>query len=67
MKKEQYKRILQQNAVPSGLGLIGNGFFSQEGNGPKHSSKLCRSHLEHKVTKGVLKTCDLQTQVKSIL
>ena len=58
MKKEQYKRILQQNAVLSGLRLIGNGFFFQQYDGPKHSLKLCRSYLEHKETKRVLKKHD---------
>jgi hypothetical protein len=30
MKKEQYKPILQENAVPSGLNLIGHGFMFQQ-------------------------------------
>ena len=54
MKKEQYNQILQQNVVLSGLRIIGNGFFFQPDNNSKHSSKLCRSYLEHKGTEGVL-------------
>lgn len=55
MKKEQYKTILEKNAVPSGLRLIGNGFIFQQDNDPKHSSKLCRGYLERKEANGVLK------------
>ena len=42
MTKEQNKLILRQNAVPSGLRLIGNGFFSNK----IVITKLCRSYLE---------------------
>jgi hypothetical protein len=47
MKKEQYKQILQENAVPSGLNLIGHVFIFLQDNDPKHSSKLCRGHVEN--------------------
>lgn len=55
MKKEQYKQILQRNAIPSGFRLIGNGFVLQQDNDPKHSSKLCKKYLERKEAEGVLK------------
>jgi hypothetical protein len=50
MKREQYKRILQQNMNLSGSRLIENGFAFQQDNDPIHSSKLCRKYLEHKET-----------------
>ncbi|KMQ83819.1 paired box protein and transposase domain containing protein [Lasius niger] len=40
-KKEQYKIILQQHAIPSGERLIGKPFVLQQDNDPKHFSKLC--------------------------
>jgi transposase len=61
MKKEQYKQILQENAVPSGLNLIGHGFIFQQDNDHKyaiylkHSSKLCRGYVENKEMEGVSK------------
>lgn len=37
MKKDKYKRILEQNAFPSAFRLIENGFFFQQDNHLKHS------------------------------
>lgn len=54
LNKEGYKQILEDNALPSGLRLIGRGFVFQEDNDPKHSSKLCRGFLAEKEKRRVL-------------
>lgn len=54
LNKEGYKKILEENALPSGQRLIGRGFVFQEDNDPKHSSKLCRGFLEEKQKRRVL-------------
>lgn len=54
LKKEEYKIILEQHAIPSGLRLIGEGFHLQQDNDPKHTSKLCRGYLEEKQEEGTL-------------
>lgn len=54
MKKEDYKRILQTHAIPSGLRKIGRGFILQQDNDPKHSSRLCRGFVERKEANGTL-------------
>lgn len=54
MKKEDYKRILQTHAIPSGLRKIGRGFILQQDNDPKHSSRLCRGFVERKKANGTL-------------
>ena len=54
MKKEQYHRILQNSAIPSGIGQAGYGFTFQQDNDPKHTSQLCKSYLESKEAEGVL-------------
>lgn len=54
LRKEGYKRILEDNVLPSGRRLIGRGFVFQEDNDPKHSSKCCRRFLEKKEKRRVL-------------
>ncbi|KAF2903887.1 hypothetical protein ILUMI_02289 [Ignelater luminosus] len=48
LKKERYKKILENHALPSGRRLIGRGFIFQQHNDPKHSFKLCKSFLSEK-------------------
>ena len=54
MRKENYLEILEQNAVPSGLRIIGKKFIFQQDNDPKHTSKLCRAFVEQKEKQKVL-------------
>lgn len=53
MKKEDYHQILQRHAIPSGNTLVGQGFWFQEDNDPKHSSNLCRNYLNVKEKQGM--------------
>jgi len=55
MKKEDYRKILQTNAIPSGLRLNGPGFVLMQDNDPKHTSKLCQSFIREKENSGTLK------------
>lgn len=54
MRKEHYHQILQQSAIPSGIGLIGYGFAFQHDNDHKHTSVLCKNYLRSKEEEGVL-------------
>ena len=55
MRKEDYHRILQRSAIPSGIDLIGEGFVFQQDNVPKHTSKLCTNYLRSKGSARTLK------------
>ncbi|GJQ81320.1 putative ATP-dependent helicase [Trypoxylus dichotomus] len=41
---EKYRTILEQHAIPFGGPLIGNNFFLQQGNAPKHTSGLIKNY-----------------------
>ena len=41
-----YHNILQRHAIPSGSCLVGPSFFFQQGNDPKHTSRLCNQEGE---------------------
>lgn len=47
LKKEGYRNILEDHALPCGLRIIDRGFVFQQDNDPKHSSRLCRAFLEY--------------------
>lgn len=53
LRKEGYKKILEENVLPSGRRLIGRGFVFQEDNDPKHSSNLCRNFIKEKENRRV--------------
>ncbi|GJQ68373.1 hypothetical protein Trydic_g16963 [Trypoxylus dichotomus] len=42
LKKEQYRNIIENNGISSGLRLLGPNFVLQQKSEPKHASKLCR-------------------------
>ncbi|GAB1860734.1 SFRICE 017567 [Camponotus japonicus] len=52
--KKDYKKILVQNAIPSGLRIIGRSFTFQQDNDPKHTSRLCKEYLERKQADGTI-------------
>ncbi|KAI5706979.1 hypothetical protein M8J75_013076 [Diaphorina citri] len=62
MRKEEYKKILEDNVVPSGTNLIGNGFIFQHDNDPKHTSKLCKGFLASQEQQSVLKVMEWPPQ-----
>lgn len=62
MRKEQYLKILEDNAVPSGLRLIGKKFVLQQDNDPKHTSKVCKGFVQQKEREGVLKNMEWPPQ-----
>ena len=46
MKKNDYRKILETNAIPSELRLNGPGLIFMQDNDPKHTSKLCQSFIK---------------------
>lgn len=46
MKKENYLNILEENAIPSELRLIGQNFTFMHDNDLKYSAVLCRNYLQ---------------------
>ena len=47
LRKEGYREILEDHAIPSGIRLLGQNFIFQQDNDPKHTSKLCTDYLCH--------------------
>lgn len=46
MRKEDYRRILENNAISSGLRLIGENFTFVHDNDPKHTARICKHYLD---------------------
>lgn len=61
-RKEGYKKIIEENVVPSGTRLIGTNFIFQHDNDPKHTSKLCKTFLKHLKRQHVLKVMEWPPQ-----
>ena len=60
-----YHRILQHHAIPSGLCLVGQGFFLQQDNDPKHTSRLCQNYLRRKQQDGRLQSWNGQHSLQT--
>jgi len=60
--KEEYRKILEINEIPSGLHLNGLGIILMQDNDPKHSSKLCQVYIMKKENCGDLRNMDCVSQ-----
>ena len=54
MCKEDYLKILQEQAVPSGIELLGEGFIFQQDNDPKHTAHVVKDRFAQLEEDGVL-------------
>ena len=52
MKNEDYHSILVRHAIPSGKRLFISAWIFQQDNGPKHTSKMCKSYIEKRLIVG---------------
>lgn len=62
LNKEGYLKILQENAISSGMNLIELNFVFQQDNDPKHSSKLCQGFLQQKQNEKILQVMKWPSQ-----
>lgn len=54
--KENYKRVLEENAVTIGLRLIGENLVFAQDNDLKHTTRICKDYLCPQAEKNVLQT-----------
>ena len=62
MTAEEYKQILIHHAIPSGIRLIGRGFYLQQDNDPKHSARSTKSYIARKEAEGAFELLDWPSQ-----
>lgn len=46
LNKKGYLKIFQEDAITSGLNVVGPNFVFQQDNDPKHTSKLCQDFIK---------------------
>lgn len=54
MRKEHYRNILEDNAIPSGIHLIGPNFVFMQDNDPKHTAVVCKNYLTRQAQENIL-------------
>lgn len=54
LRKEGYKHILENHAIPSGLRIIGENFVFQHDHDPKQTAKVCRDYLGELQEEGII-------------
>lgn len=54
LTKEKYHSIIQNHAIPSGLGLTGKGFIFQQNNDHKHTVRLNTTYFNRKSDDGAI-------------